>query len=222
MALNIDFNFLSQACQKLNRQSDANQFFSCDTCCSDTVVTFSLMLPGARCAAVYGAVQYAVPHGYKAPYIFRNACNCGTRQTAVSFLTAQRQSEFEVKQEGPANLERWYIRVYSLLFKRCGCRLIGLAELCLSLRGSLLDRQNTGNAAKAVGETVQFFITTMDSLKLNMVAVDQLYPLLNDLMQSLNKAKLPTEIFPLLPKRWAFWHLTVPTCLLLTGRYSMT
>ena len=58
-------------------------------------------------------------------------------------------------------------------------------------KSSLLDRQNTGNAAKAVGETVQFFITTMDSLKLNMVAVDQLYPLLNDLMQSLNKVKIP-------------------------------
>ena len=36
---------------------------------------------------------------------------------------------------------------------------------------------------------MQYFITTMDSLKLNMVAVDQLYPLLNDLMQSLNKVR---------------------------------
>lgn len=54
--------------------------------------------------------------------------------------------------------------------------------------------QTTGNAAKAVGETVQFFITTMDSLKLNMVAVDQLYPLLNDLMQSLNKVpQVPSD-----------------------------
>lgn len=50
-------------------------------------------------------------------------------------------------------------------------------------------RENRENAAKAVGETVQFFITTMDSLKLNMVAVDQLYPLLNDLMQFLNKVR---------------------------------
>jgi len=30
-----------------------------------------------------------------------------------------------------------------------------------------------------VGETVQFFITLMDSMKLNMVAVDQVIPLLN-------------------------------------------
>ena len=61
-----------------------------------------------------------------------------------------------------------------------------------TVRDVLSHRQDTGNAARAVGETVQFFITTMDSLKLNMVAVDQLYPLLNDLMQSLNKVTLPS------------------------------
>ena len=74
--------------------------------CSITRVTYSLMPPGARCAAIYGAVQYAVPHGYKAPDIFRNACNRGTRQTAVSLLTAPGQQDLEVKQEGPANLKR--------------------------------------------------------------------------------------------------------------------
>ncbi|CAK0784930.1 hypothetical protein CVIRNUC_008135 [Coccomyxa viridis] len=50
------------------------------------------------------------------------------------------------------------------------------------------------NSAVAVAETVQHFITAMDSLKLNMVAVDQLYPVLNDLMQSMNKiAPLPGD-----------------------------
>lgn len=50
------------------------------------------------------------------------------------------------------------------------------------------------NSAVAVAETVQHFITAMDSLKLNMVAVDQLYPVLNDLMQSMNKiAQLPSD-----------------------------
>lgn len=34
----------------------------------------------------------------------------------------------------------------------------------------------------------------MDSLKLNMVAVDQVYPLLNDLMESMNKVStLPPD-----------------------------
>lgn len=50
------------------------------------------------------------------------------------------------------------------------------------------------NSAVAVAETVQHFITAMDSLKLNMVAVDQLYPVLNDLMQSMNKVvQLPAD-----------------------------
>jgi len=34
---------------------------------------------------------------------------------------------------------------------------------------------------------VQFFITCMDSLKLNMTAVDQIHPLLTDLLESLCK-----------------------------------
>ncbi|MCL7031234.1 hypothetical protein MKW94_000841 [Papaver nudicaule] len=44
----------------------------------------------------------------------------------------------------------------------------------------------TGSAA-IVAECVQHFITAMDTLKLNMVAVDQLHPILYDLSGSLNK-----------------------------------
>lgn len=39
----------------------------------------------------------------------------------------------------------------------------------------------------AVADAVGQFITTMDALKLNMAAVDQVFPLLSDLTQSLNK-----------------------------------
>lgn len=50
-----------------------------------------------------------------------------------------------------------------------------------------------GNAV-SVASTVQYFITTMDTLKLNMIAVDQVYPLLSDLVQSLHKVKqLPPD-----------------------------
>ena len=45
------------------------------------------------------------------------------------------------------------------------------------------------STAVAVAETVQHFITAMDSLKLNLVAVDQVYPLLSDLAGSLMKAR---------------------------------
>ncbi|KAJ4833899.1 hypothetical protein Tsubulata_032932 [Turnera subulata] len=49
-------------------------------------------------------------------------------------------------------------------------------------------------SAAIVAECVQNFITAMDSLKLNMVAVDQVHPLLSDLSASLNKLSiLPSD-----------------------------
>ncbi|XP_074269942.1 vacuolar protein sorting-associated protein 28 homolog 1 [Silene latifolia] len=47
-----------------------------------------------------------------------------------------------------------------------------------------------GTSAAVVAECVQNFITAMDSLKLNMVAVDQVFPLLSDLSGSLNKLSI--------------------------------
>eukprot|EP00128_Syssomonas_multiformis_P003014 Colp12_sorted_trinity150504_noHs@11820 len=41
--------------------------------------------------------------------------------------------------------------------------------------------------AKYAAECTQHFISLMDSLKLNMYAVDQIHPYLNDLMESMNK-----------------------------------
>ncbi|KAL3624980.1 hypothetical protein CASFOL_031648 [Castilleja foliolosa] len=45
-------------------------------------------------------------------------------------------------------------------------------------------------SAAIVAECVQNFITAMDSLKLNMVAVDQVHPLLADLSASINKLSI--------------------------------
>ncbi|CAN1284376.1 Vacuolar protein sorting-associated protein 28 homolog 2 [Linum perenne] len=47
--------------------------------------------------------------------------------------------------------------------------------------------EHRATVAATVAECVQNFITAMDSLKLNMVAVDQVHPLLSDLSGSLNK-----------------------------------
>ncbi|OIW20641.1 hypothetical protein TanjilG_18579 [Lupinus angustifolius] len=46
---------------------------------------------------------------------------------------------------------------------------------------------DTSTPTSIVAECVQNFITSMDSLKLNMVAVDQVHPLLSDVYGSLNK-----------------------------------
>ncbi|KAJ7570728.1 hypothetical protein O6H91_01G133000 [Diphasiastrum complanatum] len=53
---------------------------------------------------------------------------------------------------------------------------------------------DSGTAA-AVAECVQHYITAMDSLKLNMVAVDQIHPLLLDLLSSLNRVPQLTPDF---------------------------
>ncbi|KAH7299445.1 hypothetical protein KP509_24G011900 [Ceratopteris richardii] len=50
-------------------------------------------------------------------------------------------------------------------------------------------------SAVAVAECVQHYITAMDSLKLNMVAVDQVHPLLLDLLSSLNKVRMLSADF---------------------------
>ncbi|CAH9081541.1 unnamed protein product [Cuscuta epithymum] len=49
---------------------------------------------------------------------------------------------------------------------------------------------SASTSAAVVAECVQNFITAMDSLKLNMVAVDQVHPLLSDLSASLNKLSI--------------------------------
>ncbi|KAI8896353.1 vacuolar protein sorting-associated [Globomyces pollinis-pini] len=49
---------------------------------------------------------------------------------------------------------------------------------------------DTQSSAKNIAETVQFFITIMDALKLNCVAVDEIHPQLSDLIQTLNKSPI--------------------------------
>lgn len=56
-----------------------------------------------------------------------------------------------------------------------------------NLTGTNLKSQTSFSTSKYVAEIVQSFITILDMLKLNMTAVDQLHPLLTDLVRSLNK-----------------------------------
>lgn len=54
-----------------------------------------------------------------------------------------------------------------------------------------------GAVAVTVAETVQHFITTMDAVKLEQRAVDELQPLLSDLMESLTRLpETPNEFEP--------------------------
>ncbi|PHZ15184.1 VPS28-domain-containing protein [Rhizopus microsporus ATCC 52813] len=49
------------------------------------------------------------------------------------------------------------------------------------------NKNDMGKSAKYIAESVQHFITLMDTLQLNRYAVDELHPILADLIQSLNK-----------------------------------
>lgn len=53
--------------------------------------------------------------------------------------------------------------------------------------GAASSASGSSASAVAVAESVQHFITSMDSLKLNMIAVDQVYPLLADLAAALGR-----------------------------------
>ncbi|KAG0006911.1 hypothetical protein BGZ65_001988 [Modicella reniformis] len=59
---------------------------------------------------------------------------------------------------------------------------------------SVSNEANGHRTAKYVAETVQNYITVMDALKLEMTAVDEIHPLIADLMQSLNNVRsLPAD-----------------------------
>lgn len=55
------------------------------------------------------------------------------------------------------------------------------------IHGDTSKHQDAPNNETLIFHCVQHFITMMDSLKLNMRAVDELYPTLNELCESLNK-----------------------------------
>lgn len=58
-------------------------------------------------------------------------------------------------------------------------------------------QRNNDPEAVNIAETVQHFITAMDAVKLNLVAVDQLCPLLSDLLQSMQRIQnLPPNFEP--------------------------
>lgn len=67
---------------------------------------------------------------------------------------------------------------------------IGVPATVEHMRGA----ERNGNLSVAIAETVQHFITAMDALKLGMVAVDQIQPLLSDLLVAITKIpSLPSD-----------------------------
>lgn len=72
----------------------------------------------------------------------------------------------------------------------CKAAVKRLIEEGIPLQSAKID-----DTARNVAETVQFFITAMDALKLELKSVDQIQPLLSELSESLYKISL-------LPEEW--------------------
>ncbi|RKO88511.1 VPS28 protein-domain-containing protein, partial [Blyttiomyces helicus] len=86
-----------------------------------------------------------------------------------------------------------FMREYKLSCPAASKRLLEIG-VPATVEHATTDTTSSGTSAKYVAETVQIFITLMDSLKLNYVAVDQIHPQLADLIQSLNKIpSLPAD-----------------------------
>ena len=83
-----------------------------------------------------------------------------------------------------------FMREYGLTCAAAVKRLVTVGVPATIEHGEASGEQNS---AKTVAETVQYFITLMDSLKLNYVAVDQIHPQLSDLIQSIHRVSLPKE-----------------------------
>ncbi|GMI01420.1 hypothetical protein TrVE_jg10531 [Triparma verrucosa] len=88
-----------------------------------------------------------------------------------------------------------FIRTYSLDAPRAVDRLIRAG-----VPATTLHKQSDtagSNSAVRVAETVQFFITVMDAVKLEQKAVDEIHPLMSDLMDSLTRVQgLPASFEP--------------------------
>ncbi|KAL7753870.1 Vacuolar protein-sorting-associated protein 28 [Sorochytrium milnesiophthora] len=113
----------------------------------------------------------------------RDAITPATYTPICSKLIAQFKTALNAVRYSVSDVER-FMQEYRLSCPLAVNRLlrIGVPATVEHSSGS----HDPHKSAQYVAEAVQHFITLMDSLKLNMVAVDQLHPLLSDLISALN------------------------------------
>jgi len=108
-----------------------------------------------------------------------------------SRLIAQYKTLRDAVQEVVPNIEG-FMGEYKMSCKAAANRLLVKGVPATVEHGGVAEKDK--GEELAVFHAVQHFITTMDSLKLEMRAVDELHPHLSDLMDSINKvANLPPE-----------------------------
>ncbi|KAJ3447472.1 vacuolar protein sorting 28 isoform 2 vps28 [Anaeramoeba flamelloides] len=83
------------------------------------------------------------------------------------------------------NVSQW-MKNYGMNCKAAEKTLIEQGVPSTIIHGNNYEKEQ-GESGVFIFQTASFFITAMDSVKLNMIAVDQLQPVLSDLLNSLNK-----------------------------------
>lgn len=123
----------------------------------------------------------------------RDAINQDAYTTACNKLISQfKTAERTVIGNGYAKDTRAFIHEYGLRCERAVERL-----LVAGVPATVMHRTSDGRGASVhVAETVQYFITAMDALEISQRAVDQLQPLLMDVMAGLNKNDALPADFP--------------------------
>lgn len=94
----------------------------------------------------------------------------------------------------PGETTEYFMKLYEMDCPRAAERLLNMG-----VPEPIRQAEGAGGASVAVtvAETVQHFITTMDAVKLEQRAVDELQPLLSDLMDSLTRLpETPNDFDP--------------------------
>mmetsp|Transcript_19271 Transcript_19271/g.61320 ORF Transcript_19271/g.61320 Transcript_19271/m.61320 type:complete len:238 (+) Transcript_19271:3-716(+) len=109
---------------------------------------------------------------------------------ACSKLISQyKTTEDALKRESVVSDLASFVRDYSVDCPRA------LDRLMAGVPATVLHQSSSQESQRAlVAETVQYFITAMDALKLDTRAVDEIFPLVSDLSNSVNKVQgLPAD-----------------------------
>jgi ESCRT-I complex subunit VPS28 len=121
----------------------------------------------------------------------RDAVGAAEYSEACSRLISQfKTSEAGLISGGKITDIDQYLKDYCVECPRAYHRLVATGVPATVMHASHDDRQE----GVLVAETVQYFITAMDALKLEQRAVDEIQPLISDLMNALTKIKgLPAD-----------------------------
>ncbi|GIL52775.1 hypothetical protein Vafri_8558 [Volvox africanus] len=124
----------------------------------------------------------------------RDAIDAGRYEEACGKLIGQFKVLWASMKDTVPNVEK-FMSDYNMQCPMAATRLLH-SGMPATVEHRTKQSNDSDPEALGVAETVQHFITAMDSLKLNLAAVDQICPILLDLVNSMDKVKSLPASFP--------------------------